>query len=175
MMSARTFRRGLLVDAVHTLLCGWIRRESEPKLLFLWHVVRRRRRRRRSGWAAGLQHEHRGWVGLIALMAWMPRPASSCCCTSILRTKRAAPGRPNAHHVRPAGSHRGRSRETHPAEVHDRGEDVREAGADHVVGGRGGGCDEAHCGSHDSRGSSLLSYWSWWCILRLTRFRNGVR
>ncbi len=91
------------------------------------------------------------WVGLIALMGVDAETGVFMLLYLELAYEERAVGRPYELARRSAGSDHARRREAHPAEVHDGGDDVRGAGADHVVHGRGGGRDEANRRPDDRR------------------------
>ena len=91
------------------------------------------------------------WVGLIALMGVDAETGVFMLLyLDLAFEERRLAGRMNSV-ARPAGGHRPRRREAHPAEVHDRGHHVRRAGAHHVVHGRGRRRDEAHRRPDDRR------------------------
>ena len=73
------------------------------------------------------------WVGLIALMGVDAETGVFMLLYLDLAYDERAAGGPHAQPGRPAGGDRPRRGEAHPAEVHDGGDDVRGAGADHVV------------------------------------------
>ena len=87
------------------------------------------------------------WVGLIALMG----VDAETGVFMLLYLDLAYEERRLAGRMRTLADLReaivARRGEAHPAEVHDGGDDVRGAGADHVVGGGRGRRDEAHRGA----------------------------
>ena len=98
------------------------------------------------------------WVGLIALMGVDAETGVFMLLYLDLAFEEAAPRRPHELCRRPAGGHRARRGEAHPAEVDDGGHHVRRAGAHHVVHGRGRGRDEAHRRAHDRRHLHFVSF-----------------
>ena len=91
------------------------------------------------------------WVGLIALMGVDAETGVFMLLYLDLAFEERRAGGQDAHPGRLAGGDHSRRGEAHPAEVHDRGDDVRRTGADHVVDRLGRGRDEAHRGPHDRR------------------------